>query len=87
MAKISARNCSPIHAWQVAIDPEPHDGTDWKVLDSDTNQVIWTTATLEQWWASQATDEGHILVDADGRVVQPGTWEAQQPGVRKVYVA
>lgn len=61
-------------------------GTGCAVLDSDTNEVILTTATPEQWWASQANDEGHILIDAQGRVVVEGTWAAQQPGVRKVYV-
>lgn len=44
-------------------------------------------ATAEQYAASiKAGDEGHILIDADGDVVEPGTWAAQQPGVRKVYV-
>jgi len=60
--------------------------TGCRLLDSDTNEVILTTATPEQWWASQATDAGHILVDADGDVVDPGTWAAQQPGVRSAYV-
>jgi hypothetical protein len=54
--------------------------------DSETNEVLGD-ATNEQITHSLSTVEGHILVDADGNVVQPGTWAAQQPGVRKVYVA
>lgn len=53
--------------------------------DSDTTEVIGV-ATAEQIEASHRTVEGHILVDADGDVVEPGTWAAQQPGVRRCYV-
>jgi len=62
-------------------------GLDAEVLDSDTGELVWSSATPQQWWASQATDEGHILIDADGDVVDPGTWAAQQPGTRRCYVA
>ena len=54
--------------------------------DSNTTDVIGV-ATAEQIEASHRTGEGHILVDADGDVVDPGTWAAQQPGVRRCYVA
>lgn len=56
------------------------------LYDSDTAELIGpaTTAQIE---ASMATDEGHILIDSDGDVVTDGTWAAQQPGVRRVYVA
>jgi len=61
-------------------------GLDAEVLDSDTGELVWSSATPQQWWASQATDGGHILIDADGDVTTPGSWAAQQPGVRKVCV-
>lgn len=45
-------------------------------------------ATPEQIAASlDAGDTGAILIDADGTVIADGSWEAQQPGVRTVYVA
>lgn len=74
----------------VAIDgpvPDGAYGLDVELLDADTGETIYTTATPQQWWASQATDTGHILVDVDGGVVTVGTWAAQQSGVRRVYVA
>jgi hypothetical protein len=72
-----------------AVDGPVPDGTyglDAELLDSDTGELVWSSATPQQWWASQATDEGHILIDADGDVTTPGTWAAAQPGVRKVCV-
>lgn len=46
------------------------------------------TATPAQVEASLAADdEGVIMIDADGNVITPGTWAAQQPGTRSVYVA
>lgn len=57
------------------------------LFDSDTAELIGP-ATEAQIAASLAAGEtGHILIDADGDVIEPGTWAAQQPGVRKVYVA
>ena len=73
----------------VAVDGPVSDGAyglDAELLDSDTGETIFTSATPQQWWASQATDTGHILIDADGDVVTAGTWAAGQPGVRKVFV-
>ena len=61
-------------------------GLDVELLDADTGEIIFTSTTPQQWWASQATDTGHILIDADGDVVTAGTWAAGQPGVRKVSV-
>ena len=54
--------------------------------DADTADKIGP-ATVEQTEASLAAgDTGVILIDADGDVIEPGTWAAQQPGTRKVYV-
>ncbi len=47
-------------------------------------------ATREQVLAAVRSKNdmtGTILIDADGDVVTEGTWEAQQPGVRTVWVA
>ena len=57
------------------------------IHDSDTGEMIGD-ATVDQIDASDlAGDTGHILIDADGDVVSPGTWAAQQSGVRRVYVS
>jgi len=72
----------------IMVDGPVPDGTyptGAELRDSDTDEAIWS-ATPAQWWASQATVEGYIVVDADGSVVTDGTWDAQQPGVRKCYV-
>lgn len=57
------------------------------LYDADTNSLI-TEANSEQAQASYASDPtGVILIDLDGNVIADGTWESQQPGVRKVYVS
>lgn len=58
----------------------------WTLHDSDTGEMLGP-ATNAQVDASLAELDGHILIDADGDVVLEGTWPAQQPGVRRVYVA
>jgi hypothetical protein len=59
---------------------------DWRLHDGDTGADLGA-ATPAQIVASLADEPyGIILVDADGDVVSPGTWAAQQPGVRSVYV-
>lgn len=56
------------------------------LFDADTAEKIGP-ATPEQTEASFAAGyTGIILVDVDGDVVIDGTWSAQQPGVRSVYV-
>ena len=60
-------------------------GIDGELRDGDTDASI-RPATAAEIVQSLATAEGGILIDADGDVVQDGTWAAQQPGVRKVYV-
>ena len=67
------------------------DGAWWvpaRVLfDYATGDVVGA-ATPEQIEASLAAgDAGAILIDAAGYVIADGSWEAQQPGVRTVYVA
>jgi hypothetical protein len=62
--------------------------TDMTLYDADTDNPIGP-ATREQAAASYADDNddnGAILIDAQGNVVRPGTWDADQPEVRKVYV-
>jgi len=55
------------------------------LYDADTNDRI-APATDDQIEASAAAGEtGIILVDSDGTVLTPGTWAAEQPGVRHVY--
>lgn len=58
----------------------------WSLHDGDTGELIGP-ATDAQVAASLAELDGHFLIDADGDVVYDGTWPAQQPGIRKVYVA
>lgn len=55
--------------------------------DSDTDENLGP-ATPEQAKASasEPSGEGLILIDDKGDVVTPGSWTAQQPGVRRVYV-
>lgn len=66
-------------------------------MDSDTAPTAtlydYTTgtaigpATAEQIEASaEAGDTGAIFIDADGDVAAAGSWAAQQPGTRTVYV-
>ena len=61
---------------------------DWALYDADTGEMIGKP-TGEQIDASLADAAGgRILIDADGEViVDAGSWAAQQPGVRRVYVA
>jgi uncharacterized protein YuzE len=58
------------------------------LYDADTDNPIGP-ATPEQVAASYAddnTDNGAILIDRDGNVIGPDTWDAQETGTRKVYV-
>lgn len=71
----------------VANDPDVFVPVPRDLVDSETGDDLGE-ATAEQIAASDAAgDEGHILIDVDGNVVQDGTWAAQQAGTRKVYVA
>ena len=75
-----------VHDDEVKLQPaEPG----YTLMDDRTSDPIGP-ATAEQVEASLASDErgeyGLILIDAAGVVVYDGTWEAQQPGVRTVYV-
>jgi hypothetical protein len=57
------------------------------LFDSESNDRIGA-ATAEQYAASiLAGEAGHILIDISGVVVKEGSWEARQPGTRKVFVA
>ena len=72
----------------VANDPGvfvSHD-SGWRLRDSDSGEDLGP-ATSQQARESARTVEGHILVDADGHVVEPGSWAAQQPGIRRVWVS
>lgn len=61
--------------------------TEARLCDASTAEVIGV-ATQEQVDASLAAGEtGIILIDADGDVVEQGSWGARQPGVRSVYVS
>ena len=56
-----------------------------RLYDADTADCLGV-ATDDQIEASDnAGDTGIFLVDADGDVVSAGSWDAQQPGVRRVY--
>lgn len=57
------------------------------LYDFETGEPIGPATTFQTAASFMAGPEGHILIDADGDVVEPGTWAAQQPGTRKVYVA
>lgn len=62
------------------------DTTTTDLYDADTAERIGQ-ATSEQTEASLAAGpEGIITIDADGDVVEPGSWAAQQDGARRVYV-
>lgn len=57
------------------------------LIDSETGCHIGAATPAQIEASDNAGPEGHILIGADGDVVQPGTWAANQPGTRKVYVA
>lgn len=67
--------------------PPPNDMSGHAVYHSETGVLLASAATPEQWLASRESDEGHILIDTAGNVVQPGTWAASLPGTMKVFVA
>ncbi len=59
------------------------------LYDADTAERIGP-ATAAQVEASDLAAQrdggaGVILIDADGDVCPVGSWDAQQPGVRRVY--
>jgi hypothetical protein len=60
----------------------------YHLIDTETHETITTTPSREVIEASLAepTGTGTVLVDSDGDVVRDGTWDAQQPGVRRAYV-
>lgn len=65
--------------------------TPYELFDSRTGEKIGP-ATADQIDESLGAAEvdggfGGILIDADGNVIADGTWAAQQPGVRAVFVA
>lgn len=69
-------------------DMSNHTTTEYfdELFDADTNDAIGP-ATADQINASLAAGPtGIILIDADGDVVEFGTWPANQKGVRRVYV-
>jgi hypothetical protein len=60
----------------------------FRLVDAGTGEDLGL-ALPEQIQASYRDTEdptGIILVALDGTPVTPGTWESQQPGVRRVYV-
>jgi hypothetical protein len=57
-----------------------------RLFDAETSREIGPATYRQSQASATAGDTGIILIDADGDVVIDGTWEAQQPGVRKVYV-
>lgn len=60
---------------------------DWSLFDADTAERIGDATDAQVAASLAAKPDGGILIDADGDVVIDGTWPAQQPGVRRVYVA
>ena len=57
------------------------------LFDSESSDRIGP-ATAEQHDASIfAGEAGHVLIDISGVVVREDSWEARQPGTRKVFVA
>jgi hypothetical protein len=54
---------------------------------ADTDEVIGEATPAQIEASLAAGDTGIILIDADGDVIDDGTWAAQQPGVRRVWVA
>lgn len=62
--------------------------TDARTLhDSDTGELIGTATAAQIDASDGAGHTGHILIDTDGDVVTVGTWAAQQPGIRRVWVS
>lgn len=58
------------------------------LLDANTNDVVdGVELTAELVQASAGAPGGIILIDKDGDVAPTGSWNAQQPGVRQVYVS
>ena len=59
------------------------------LYDADTGDIIGP-ATREQVDASDDAEArggygGVFLIDQDGDVIAEGSWDAQRPGVRRVY--
>ena len=56
------------------------------VRDAESGEAL-RKARPEEIIASAAAPEGVISIDADGDLVDEGSWDAQQPGCRRVRVA
>ena len=59
----------------------------YELYDAETAERIGNATDAQVAASVAAKPDGIILIDADGDVVINGTWAAQQPGVRKAYVA
>lgn len=54
---------------------------------ADTAELIEIATPAQVEASALAGETGIILVDADGEPIAESSWDAQQPGVRKVYAA
>ena len=58
------------------------------MIDANTNdEVDGVELTTKLVLASAGAPGGIILIDKDGDVAPTGSWNAQQEGVRQVYVS
>lgn len=57
------------------------------IYDAETGEQLGEVTAAQGKASAAAGPEGFILIDADGDVVEAGSWAAQQAGVRKVYRA
>lgn len=57
------------------------------LYDGDTAELLGPATDAQVAASVAAKPDGIILIDADGDVVEPGSWAAERIGVRKVYVA
>lgn len=63
-----------------------HDDTTRHLFDSDTTEDLGPATPAQIVASDAAGEEGHILIDTEGHPCDLSSWDAQQPGVRRVYV-
>lgn len=66
------------------------DGPWWvtgTLMDAETDELIGPATPAQIEASLAAGDTGMILIDADGDVIEQSSWDADQPGVRTVWVA
>lgn len=59
------------------------------LYDAETGEDLGVATPAQSAASERAmvydSGRGHILVDSDGNVIEPSSWDAQQAGVRTVF--